>query len=1115
MNKDVLIEKLKEENSWYECELARLRDRINEKEYEVQNIRSSLAFRLAEKLGIMNQKLGNGIALRGLRKLKRVCCRGNMVETKAGIGVKGLYDDLLTLSEFEFYHFKESREEIYHIDLKEVMYPYVKGLVSIVLPVYNGGDLLAKSIESVLKQTYSKFEFIIVDDGSTDDTPRIIDEYALKDSRIRVIHKENEKLPKTLSRGFREARGEFFTWTSADNIMESVCIEKMVSELEDFPDTGMVFANIRLINESDDPIVTNGWYADRFHHENVMLPHCMLELNTYTNNYIGAAFMYRAVVAHAIEGYSAMKYCTEDYDYWMRINSLFLLRHTCFQEPIYNYRFHSQSLTSRDKELKISENRYRLMLLDSFRREYYMKPMVWVLEGEGTKFRNELQEVLLKAGHKVIDKQEAKLYCESMYEKAIYMQFGDLRTAVKNPEYGYRVYVGETRDEVNAIEWDCLISRNEINSEDFLEGHKGWFYFKSAQTMFRFMDAKIKNSFLYAIERIIESKPEYSKKLSVITACGSNIGDLRNILLSLEKQKAGRELCEIIVAAEADELVWVKGALDILQKKGMMLPVRVVVSPINNIVDCYNSAIWAANGEIISIFDSACYCDDDYVEKVMHCFGLYDDVSGFVMRTGKNGRIGNIVMKAEALKLAGGFTRSLKQNETATWTGWEDSVLLKLKNNGRKIIECEQISIHMADDRIMGMEDKIESFLNEYLIELNQLKPYDTWPENLRQTIIRLSGSLAVDGDHRETLKEIDGLKAVLSRVEADLSIRQNRNFIRQMYSYQFHEREDKLSVLTERGLLSKSVLLVSVIVPIYKVEDYLERCVNSILKQTITNIEVILVDDGSPDECPRLCDAYEEKDKRVKVIHKENGGLSDARNVGLDVASGKYIAFIDSDDWVEATMLEELCYAAEVFNADIAECDFCNVYKDRSINEMEGTGLYYIATNLEALRCQMDWSYFKCIACNKIYRDYLFSDGKRYPKGKYHEDEFFTHKITYEAKKLVYVDNVLYNYDHRRTDSITGSKFNVNGLDAVEAWREKANFYKSKNLSELHIQALDLYVWTALDRLELCEKEHINGERVEEVKRWLKKDYAQMVSAGINEAKLKSVEKYMDKMEK
>ncbi|RKD35371.1 hypothetical protein BET01_00295 [Lacrimispora algidixylanolytica] len=306
--------------------------------------------------------------------------------------------------------------------------------------------------------------------------------------------------------------------------------------------------------------------------------------------------------------------------------------------------------------------------------------------------------------------------------------------------------------------------------------------------------------------------------------------------------------------------------------------------------------------------------------------------------------------------------------------------------------------------------------------------------------------------------------------------------------------------------------MLVSVIVPIYNVEDYLERCVDSILKQTLTNIEVILVDDGSPDECPRLCDAYEVKDKRIKVIHKENGGLSDARNAGLDVASGKYVAFIDSDDWIEETMLEELCYAAEVFNADIAECDFCNVYKDRSVNEMEGTSLYYTATNLEALKCQMGWSYFKCIACNKIYRSFLFSDGKRYPKGKYHEDEFFTHKITYEAKKLVYVDKALYNYDHRRTDSITGSKFNVNGLDAVEAWREKTSFYKSKRLSDLYIRALDLYVWTALNRLELCEKEHISGERVEEVKQWLKKDYAEMVKEVVNEAKLKSVERYMEK---
>ena len=1112
MNKDVLIEKLKRENYQHEREIAELKNRVNEKDFEMQNLRTSLAFRFAEKLSVINQKFGNGIVLHSMRKIKHLCNSNSALSKIVEKGNKTTkkYDNILSLNEFEFYHFKENREDVYHINLTEVMSPCVKGLVSIVLPVYNGGDLLIKSIDSVLMQTYSNFEFIIVDDGSTDNTPKIIDEYALKDSRIRVIHKENEKLPKTLSRGFREARGEFFTWTSADNIMEDDCIEVMVSELNDFPDVGMVFANIRLINELDDPIVTNKWYADKYCPEHVLLPHCMLELNTYANNYIGAAFMYRAHVAHVLEDYSAMKYCTEDYDYWMRTNSLFLLRHICSQKPIYNYRFHSQSLTSRDRELKISENRYRLMLLDDFRREYYLKPMVWLLEGEDSELRSNIKTELLNTGHRVINRQESILYCDSLYERVIYLQFGNPDISDKSGEYGYRIYIGGVHDEVDYADWDCLISQDEVSSENFLESHKGWFFFLSSQTMIAFIDAKVKNSFLYEMEKVIESEGEFTKKISIVTACGSGIENLRNVLLSLEKQSKHSDLFEVVVAAKADDLIWINTVINILKDQGMIIPIRLIVSSTNNIVDSYNNAIWAATGEIISILDCSCICGEDYVEKVIHSFGLYDDISGVVVRTGKSKRIGNLIFKAEELKMVGGFARSFKYNETDTWTGWEDYIILKLMNHGRKIIESEHILIIPSNNNFMGKVDIEESLLIDYYKELRQLKPYNTWPEDLNNKISMLSSSLTDTRDDDDIIGKINGLKAVLNKVTDDFTIRSNKEFIRRIYSYQYREDNNKLSILAEKGLLVENDILVSVIVPIYKVQDYLKRCVDSILKQTVTNIEVLLVDDGSPDECPDMCDEYAQKDKRVKVIHKLNGGLSDARNAGLDVARGKYISFIDSDDWIEPNMLEELCYAAVIFNADIAECDFCNVYKDKVVNEMGNTGCYYTATSLDAQKYQMDWSYFKCVAWNKIYNSSLFMDGKRYPKGKYHEDEFFTYLVTYEAKKLVYVDKVLYNYDKTREGSITGKKFSVNGLDAVEAWRNKAQFYKKLNLSELYLQALDLYVWIALNRLDLCTKEHISGNRVDEIKKWLMEDYEIFVESGINEQLLSSVKKYI-----
>ena len=116
---------------------------------------------------------------------------------------------------------------------------------------------------------------------------------------------------------------------------------------------------------------------------------------------------------------------------------------------------------------------------------------------------------------------------------------------------------------------------------------------------------------------------------------------------------------------------------------------------------------------------------------------------------------------------------------------------------------------------------------------------------------------------------------------------------------------------------------IVSIIVPVYKVENEIDRCIQSILNQTYTSIEIILVDDGSPDKCPQICDKYAKQDKRIKVIHKENGGLSDARNVGLDMAKGEYIAFIDSDDWVEDSFIEQLLTNLISTNSDISICGY------------------------------------------------------------------------------------------------------------------------------------------------------------------------------------------------
>lgn len=284
--------------------------------------------------------------------------------------------------------------------------------------------------------------------------------------------------------------------------------------------------------------------------------------------------------------------------------------------------------------------------------------------------------------------------------------------------------------------------------------------------------------------------------------------------------------------------------------------------------------------------------------------------------------------------------------------------------------------------------------------------------------------------------------------------------------------------------------VLISVIVPIYKVEKYLARCVDSILCQTYQNLEVILVDDGSPDGCGAICDAYAQKDSRVRVIHKPNGGLSSARNAGIDAAAGEYLAFIDSDDWIDADMMELLYNTMLHHNAQIAECSFRHILQNRVEEETPCTASCIVGTNLDALEGCLDWKHFKPVACNKLYSRKIIQD-IRYPVGRLHEDEFTTYKFFYNADKVVYIDVSKYNYDHTREDSITNKKFNEDHLDACFAFRERAEFFHEHNIVSLEKKMNDMYVWVLWDRLSLAARDNIYGPKVEQLVELAKKDIA------------------------
>ncbi len=245
---------------------------------------------------------------------------------------------------------------------------------------------------------------------------------------------------------------------------------------------------------------------------------------------------------------------------------------------------------------------------------------------------------------------------------------------------------------------------------------------------------------------------------------------------------------------------------------------------------------------------------------------------------------------------------------------------------------------------------------------------------------------------------------------------------------------------------------MISVVVPVYNVENYIERCLDSILNQTYRDLEIILVDDGSTDNSGRICDEYEKSDSRIKVIHRENGGLSAARNTGIKASCGEYLIFIDSDDYIHPKMLEIL--AGNLINnqSDIAICGFKKIYDDEvtEYEEKPGTTISIYSGREACLNMYDDrLAVMTVVAWNKLYKRSLF-ENIFYPEGKIHEDEFTTYKLLYNSGRVVYFDGELYYYVQRKGSITNDEVYSVAHLSILEMNDERIEFFISKDDKKL-----------------------------------------------------------------
>jgi O-antigen biosynthesis protein WbqP len=325
------------------------------------------------------------------------------------------------------------------------------------------------------------------------------------------------------------------------------------------------------------------------------------------------------------------------------------------------------------------------------------------------------------------------------------------------------------------------------------------------------------------------------------------------------------------------------------------------------------------------------------------------------------------------------------------------------------------------------------------------------WAQVNGRDEVRIAEKARMDGVYAKNLSFFMDVKCVLLTVATVMSIKGHK---------EGHEIESMSDVI-----IRTDEILVSIVVPIYNVEKYLVECFNSIVRQTHKRIEIILVDDGSKDSSGEIADTLAKTDKRVTVVHKVNGGLSDARNVGIRLAKGEYITFVDSDDSIDTEFIKKLLKLAQKSNVEIAQCD-----NSRDVSMLgTGTGNSYTIQSQDAFVELMKFKVVSPTAWGKLYKTSLFHDNElEFPVGRLHEDTAVLYKLVYFASAIACMDSVLYYY-RINNNSIMSSAYTKNHYDSVIKYHSELDEFIDAN--QLVIDKTTIHRHKALRLLSVLNK--------------------------------------------
>ena len=541
-----------------------------------------------------------------------------------------------------FDRYKRARQAQAPSDWADLGCPGRRDLVSIILPVYNGADYVGESIDSVLAQSYANFELIVVNDGSTDDTPRILDAYAQRDERVRVIHQKNQKLPMALNNGFRAAQGEFLTWTSADNRYKPEFLQQVVAELRRRPDWDCVYANQDVIDDDGRPLRDSNWYL---HYqtppgsEHVWLPRDVSELNVWPNNYIAAAFLYRARVPYLIGEYGRHRFGVEDYDHWMRVNAECTLRHVEFDEPVYDYRIHADSLTSKSDEIGINPARDKLMVFEEGRRSFCLSNLVWCFDVQrgnalGDRWVRSMQREVVSSGDVALTPEQLKsgsyprLWMPTACVYFAEQVDASTRPPGAIPDMALRVLVLTSGQELpTAVDpkWDLCVATFPAQKPVQLESRpwQGWLTTADTRGLIGLIDTRCKADHLTRIEDELYEPPAPQCEASVVVCAYKRVERLERTIAAVAEQLSDESNDELIVVNNALDDHAVPTLIERMRSACFAdRPdrLRLIECPIPGLSHARNAGLAEARGEILCFIDDDAIPRDRWLAALKHAF---------------------------------------------------------------------------------------------------------------------------------------------------------------------------------------------------------------------------------------------------------------------------------------------------------------------------------------------------------------------------------------------------------------------------------------------------------------------------------------------------------------